>query len=67
MKFMILMQNVVLEDLDSAYISVSNSFDPDQAGHIVGFDLGPNCLKRLSADGTTRRQRNKACLIWKFV
>ena len=45
MKFMILMQNVVQEDPDSAYISVSNSFDPDQARHIVGSDLGPNCLK----------------------
>ena len=67
MKFMILMQNVVQEDPDSAYKSVSNSFDPDQARHIVGSDLGPNCLKRLSADGTTRRQRDKACLIRKFV
>ena len=31
-------------------ISVSNSLDFDQAGHVVGSDLGPNCLQRLSAD-----------------
>ena len=29
---------------------VSNSLDPDQARHFVGYDLGPDCLKRLSAD-----------------
>ena len=27
-------------------ISVSNSFDLDQARHLVGPDLGPNCLQR---------------------
>ena len=31
---------------------MSNSLDPDQAGHFVGPDLGPNCLHKLSADGT---------------
>ena len=30
---------------------VSHSLDPDQAQHFDGPDLGPNCLKRLSADG----------------
>ena len=29
-------------------------FDPDQARHFVGSDLGPNCLQRLSADDTSR-------------
>ena len=29
---------------------VSNSFDPNQDLHLVGPDLGPNCLQRLSAD-----------------
>ena len=29
-------------------IRVSNSVDPDQAGHFVGPDLGPICLQRLS-------------------
>ena len=29
---------------------MSNSFDPDQARHYVGPDLGPNCLQKLSAD-----------------
>ena len=33
-------------------ITVSNSLDQDQARHFVGPDLGPNCLHRLSADGT---------------
>ena len=28
---------------------VSNSLDPDQAGHFVGPDLGQNCLQWLSA------------------
>ena len=27
-------------------IRMSNSLDPDQAGHFVGPDLGPNCLQR---------------------
>ena len=31
-------------------IRVSNSFDPDQAGHFVGPDLDTNCLQMLSAD-----------------
>ena len=39
-------------------IKVSNSVDPDQARHFVGSDLGPNCLQRLSADGTCRQQVN---------
>ena len=30
-------------------VRVSNSLDPDQDGHFVGPDLGPNCLQRLSA------------------
>ena len=33
----------------------SNSLDPDQARHIVGPDLGPNCLQRLS---TAKHGRN---------
>ena len=32
---------------------MSNSLDPDQTRHIVGPDLGPNCLQRLSADDTS--------------
>ena len=35
---------------------MSNSFDPDQARRIVGPDLGPNCLPRLSADDTGRQR-----------
>ena len=35
-------------------IIVSNSSDPDQAQLFVGPDLDPNCLKRLSADETSR-------------
>ena len=33
---------------------MANSLYPDQAGHSVGADLGPNCLQRLSADGNIR-------------
>ena len=36
-------------------IRVSNDFDPDQARHFVGPDLGPNCLQRLSADNKSKR------------
>ena len=35
---------------------MSNSLDPDQARRIVGPDLGPNCLPRLSADDTGRQR-----------
>ena len=41
-------------------IRVSNSLDPDQARHLVGPDLGPNCLPRLSADGASRQRVNNA-------
>ena len=36
-------------------IWVSNSLDPEQAGHFDWPDLGPNCLQRLSADYTNRQ------------
>ena len=32
-----------------------NSLDPDQDRHSVGPNLGPNCLKRLSADVKSHR------------
>ena len=41
-------------------IRVSNSLDPDQARRSVGPDLGPNCLKRLSADDTRRQRVNES-------
>ena len=42
-------------------IRVSTNLDPDQDGHSVGTDLGPNCLQRLLADEkvTAGRQRAK--------
>ena len=39
-------------------IRVSNNLDPDQAQHLVGPDLSPKCLQRLSAD-------NKLALVGK--
>ena len=36
-------------------IRVSNILNRDQARSFVGPDLGPNCLQRLSADGTSRQ------------
>ena len=33
----------------------SNGLDPDQDRHYVGPDLGPNCVKRSSADDTSRQ------------
>ena len=35
---------------------MSNSLDPDQARRIVGPDLGPNWLPKLSADNTSRQR-----------
>ena len=35
-------------------MGVSNSLDPDQARHLVGPDLGPNCFQRSSADNTSK-------------
>ena len=29
---------------------MSNSLNPDQAGHFVGPDFDPNCLQKTSAD-----------------
>ena len=39
-------------------IRVSNHLDPDQDGHSVGPDLGPNSL-RLLADDKSRRWQGK--------
>ena len=36
-------------------LSVSNSWDPDQARRNVGPDLSPNCLQMLSADDTSKQ------------
>ena len=36
-------------------IRLSNRLDQDQARHLVGPDLGPNCLQRISADDTSRQ------------
>ena len=35
---------------------MSNSLDPDQAGHLIGPDLGTNCLQSLLADNTSRQR-----------
>ena len=35
---------------------MSNCLDPDQARHLVGPDLGPKCLEKLSADDTSRQK-----------
>ena len=34
---------------------MSYSLGPDQAWSLVGSDLGPNCLQRLSANCTSRQ------------
>ena len=39
-------------------IRVSKSLDLDQARHFVRFDLGPNCLQKLSADTTSWERFN---------
>ena len=35
-------------------IRVANSLEPGQARRIVGTDLSPNCLQRISADDSSR-------------
>ena len=35
---------------------MSNILDSDQAQYIVGPDLGPNCLHRLTADDTSSKE-----------
>ena len=55
-RLMIFFSNKVFENFFQIP-SVSNSLDPltsDQAQHIVGPDLGPNCLQKLSADSSSR-------------
>ena len=41
-------------------IDVSNSLDPDQAGHYVRPGLGQICLQMLTADDTCRQSVNKS-------
>ena len=38
----------------------SNNLDPDQARHLVGPDLDPNCLQRLSEDNKGRYRWGKS-------
>ena len=44
---------------------MSNSLDPDQARHFFGPDLDPNCLLKLSADGT-RKQRDIVNIVIRY-
>ena len=45
-------QNQLFQKNLSGLPSVSKSLDPNMAQLFVGPNLGPNCLQRLSADGT---------------
>ena len=44
--------HLFLQNLVSRITSVSNNLYPDQDRLLVGPDLGPNCLQRLSSDDT---------------
>ena len=46
--------NFFFKDSFRNIIRVSDNLDPDQDQQIVGPDLGPNCLQRLSADGKSQ-------------
>ena len=50
-----LLKSIFLKSYFRNTIRVSNSSDPDQARHLVGPDLVQNCLKRLSAEDTSRQ------------
>ena len=43
-----------MKDYNVIATRVANSLDPDNAQHVVGPNLDPNCLQRLSADGIGR-------------
>ena len=45
-------------------ITFANSLDPDQAWHVVGPDLGPSCLQRLSADDKNCHLQGKELKAW---
>ena len=47
---------IYLEKSSRNTVTVSNSWDPDQAQHFVGLDLSPNCLQRFSADDTSMQK-----------
>ena len=53
-------QNQLLQKILLGPLSVSNRLEPDQDRHLVGPDLGPNCLQILSADNKTHRQQEKS-------
>ena len=53
-RLLIFSKSFFFQKILSGIPSESNSLDPDQARHIVGPDLGPNCLQRLSADDSDR-------------
>ena len=42
---------------------MSNRLGPDQARRFLGPDLGPDCLARLSADGTGRKRVKQSCIL----
>ena len=49
---LIFFQNQLFEKLFQEYHLSVKQIGPDQAGHFVGPDHGPNCLHKLSADDT---------------
>ena len=53
-------QNQHFQKILSGISSVSNILDQDQAGLLVGPDLAPNCLQRLSADDTSKQKSTYA-------
>ena len=48
-------KSTFLKNSSRNIIRVSNSLDPDQARDFVESDLDPNCLRRSSADDTSRQ------------
>ena len=46
---------------------VWNSFDPDQARHFVGTNLGHNCLQKLSAETLGDKELAFYLLVAAFV
>ena len=52
--YWVILQNILLS---TNFFKMLISLDPDQAQHVVGPDLGPNCSQRISADDTMKAGR----------
>ena len=53
---LLILFNLTSKDSSRNTLRMSSSLDRDNAQHLVGPDLGPNCLQMLSAGGPSRQR-----------